>query len=196
MNINVTDYCASGNSSIGVIEALRNIENGDTLVFPTGEYHFYKDFSIHKVCHMTNTDSFKSPDKYFAIEIDDKKDIIIDGCNSTFVIHGDMCAFAMFNCDNIKLKNFTIRYNSPTNFEMKVIKKSLNKITYKIPPKSLFYIENNKLVFFEQSPFTKRIITHIKLMRNVPVMLFIGEIVYSELCFHLLKLQKRLKEPI
>lgn len=156
MNINVTDYCASGNASIGVIEALRNIENGDTLVFPTGEYHFYKDFSTHKVCHMTNTDSFKSPDKYFAIEIDDKKDIIIDGCNSTFVIHGDMCAFAMFNCDNIKLKNFTVRYNSPTNFEMKVIKKSLNKITYKIPPKSLFYIENNKLVFFEQSPFTKK----------------------------------------
>ena len=101
MNINVTDYCASRNASIGVIEALRNIENGDTLVFPTGEYHFYKDFSIHKVCHMTNTDSSKSPDKYFAIEIDDKKDIIIDGCNSTFVIHGDMCAFAMFNCDNI-----------------------------------------------------------------------------------------------
>ena len=129
MNINVTDYCASRNASIGVIEALRNIENGDTLVFPTGEYHFYKDFSIHKVCHMTNTDSSKSPDKYFAIEIDDKKDIIIDGCNSTFVIHGDMCAFAMFNCDNIKLKNFTVRYNSPTNFEMKVIKKSLNKIT-------------------------------------------------------------------
>ena len=139
MNINVTDFCASGNASIGVIEALRNIENGDTLVFPTGEYHFYKDFSTHKVCHMTNTDSFKSPDKYFAIEIDDKKDIIIDGCNSTFVIHGDMCAFAMFNCDNIKLKNFTVRYNSPTNFEMKVIKKSLNKITYKIPPKSLLY---------------------------------------------------------
>ena len=63
MNINVTDYCASRNASIGVIEALRNIENGDTLVFPTGEYHFYKDFSIHKVCHMTNTDSSKSPDK-------------------------------------------------------------------------------------------------------------------------------------
>ena len=42
MNINVTDYCTSGNASIGVIEALRNIENGDTLVFPTGEYHFYK----------------------------------------------------------------------------------------------------------------------------------------------------------
>lgn len=107
-----------------------------------------------------------------------------------------MCAFAMFNCDNIKLKNFTVRYNSPTNFEMKVIKKSLNKITYKIPPKSLFYIENNKLVFLSKAHLPKRIITPIKLMRNVPVMLFIGEIVYSELCFHLLKLQKRLKEPI
>ncbi len=71
--INVTDYCASGNASIGVIEALRNIENGDTLFFRQGSIIFIKIFSTHKVCHMTNTDFFKSPDKYFAIEIDDKR---------------------------------------------------------------------------------------------------------------------------
>ena len=52
----------------------------------------------------TNTDSFKSPDKYFAIEIDDKKDIIIDGCNSTFVIHGDMCAFATVSYTHLKIR--------------------------------------------------------------------------------------------
>ena len=73
---------------------------------------------------MTNTDSFKAPDKYFAIDIENKDGITVDGCGSTFVIHGDMCSFAMFNCSNIKLKNFTVKYNSPTNYEMKVVKKS------------------------------------------------------------------------
>ena len=105
---------------------------------------------------MTNTDSFKAPDKYFAIDIENKDGITVDGCGSTFVIHGDMCSFAMFNCSNIKLKNFTVKYNSPTNYEMKVIKKSINKITYKIPSQSPFYIKDNKLTFFEQSPFTKK----------------------------------------
>ena len=156
MNIKVTDYCTASNSSMGVNEAIKNMQSGDTLLFPTGEYHFYKDFSIHKVCYMTNTDSFKAPDKYFAIDIENKDGITVDGCGSTFVIHGDMCSFAMFNCSNIKLKNFTVKYNSPTNYEMKVVKKSINKITYKIPLKSPFYIKDNKLTFFEQSPFTKK----------------------------------------
>lgn len=106
MNINITDYCTGSNSSVGTAEAIRNICSGDMLVFPQNEYHFYKDFSIHKVCHMTNTDSFKTPDKYFAILIENKENITIDGCGSTFVIHGDMCAFAMFNCKNIVLKKF------------------------------------------------------------------------------------------
>lgn len=156
VNINITDYCTNGNSSVGTAEAIRNIFSGDTLVFPKNEYHFFKDFSIHKVCHMTNTDSFKTPDKYFAILIENKENITIDGCGSTFVIHGDMCAFAMLNCKNITLKNFTIKYSSPTNYEMKVVKRSFNKITYKIPENSLFYVKDNKLVFFEQSPFTKK----------------------------------------
>ncbi|MFR1993255.1 MAG: hypothetical protein ACLS26_07160 [Eubacterium sp.] len=92
MNIKVTDYCTASNSSMGVNEAIKNMQSGDTLLFPTGEYHFYKDFSIHKVCYMTNTDSFKAPDKYFAIDIENKDGITVDGCGSTFVIHGDMCS--------------------------------------------------------------------------------------------------------
>ena len=65
---------------------------------------------------------------------------------------------ARIRCSAIigNLKNFTVKYNSPTNYEMKVVKKSINKITYKIPLKSPFYIKDNKLTFFEQSPFTKK----------------------------------------
>ena len=38
---------------------------------------------------MTNTDSFKTPDKYFAILIENKENITIDGCGLTFVNGGD-----------------------------------------------------------------------------------------------------------
>lgn len=50
---------------------------------------------------MTNTDSFKAPDKYFAVLIENKENITVDGCGSTLVIHGDMCAFL---CAAVKCK--------------------------------------------------------------------------------------------
>lgn len=156
MIIDITKYCTPSNASVGVIQAIREIESGDTLYFPKNEYHFFKDYSIHKIFHMTNTDSFVKPDKYFGILMEDKENITIDGDGSVFVIHGDMCALSLIRCKNITLKNFTIRYNSPTNFEMTVTEKKLNRIKYKMPENTLFYVKDNKIIFFEQSPFTKK----------------------------------------
>ena len=154
MNIKATDFCDVSNSAGGVIKAINELQSGDTLIFPKNEYHFYKDRCIHKVCHMTNTDSFKAPDKYFAVLIENKENITVDGCGSTLVIHGDMCAFSLRGCKNVRLVNFTVRYASPTNFEMEIVERSLNKITYKIPTGSDFEVKNNKLTFFEKSPFS------------------------------------------
>lgn len=138
------------------ISAFTDIENGDTISLKKGEYHFYKDYSEHKIYHMTNTDSFAVPEKYFAVLIEDKENITIDGNGSVFVIHGDMCALSLIRCKNITLKNFTIRCNSPTNYEMTVMEKNDNTIKYSIPEKSSFYLENNNIIFYEQSPFSNK----------------------------------------
>lgn len=156
MIIDISKYCTASNASAGVIQAIREAEDGDTLYFPKNEYHFFKDYSVHKVYHMTNTDSFVKPDKYFAILIEDKKNITIDGDGSVFVIHGDMCALSFVRSRNITIKNLTVRYNSPTNFEMIVTEKKGNKIRYRIPENTKFYVKDNKIIFFEQSPFTKK----------------------------------------
>ena len=57
MNIKATDFCDVSNSAGGVIKAINELQSGDTLIFPKNEYHFYKEYCVHKVCHMTNTDS-------------------------------------------------------------------------------------------------------------------------------------------
>lgn len=156
MIINISDYCKMNNASSGFIKAISDASSGDTLFFDVrGEYHFFKDFSEHRIYHMTNTDSFVKPEKYFAILLENKEDITIDGNSSTFVIHGDMCALALVRCKNISLKNFTIRYNCPTNFEMTVLEKSFNKIKYSIPKSTAYKVKNNALLFYEQSPFSK-----------------------------------------
>lgn len=166
MNIKISKYCTFSNASVGVKQAIDDSSNGDTIIFEKGEYHFYKDYSVHKVYHMTNTDSFVRPEKYFAILIEDKENITIDGNGATFVIHGDMCAFSLVRCKNVHLKNFTIKYNSPTNFEMTVKLKKGNKIVYSIPETSLFYVEGKDITFFEQSPFTKKNYYEYKNNRN------------------------------
>ncbi|MCM1114476.1 MAG: hypothetical protein NC397_03175 [Clostridium sp.] len=154
---NMSNYLTSKNASVGLKQAIADAEPGDTLFFDIKDsYHFYKDYCEHKIYHMTNTDSFVKPDKYFAVLAEDKSDITIDGNGSTFVIHGDMCALALIRSKNIVLKNFRIQYNSPTNFEMKVVSKKRNKIVYSIPESSNFVVKNNSITFFEQSPFTKK----------------------------------------
>lgn len=135
---------------------LTSLESGDIISLKKGEYHFYKDFSEHRVYHMTNTDSFESPEKYFAVLIEDKENITIDGNGSVFVIHGDMCALSLVRCKNITLKNFTIRYNSPTNYEMTVLEKTNKTIKYSIPQNSSFLVKNNNIIFYEKSPFTNK----------------------------------------
>ncbi|MCH5316133.1 MAG: hypothetical protein J1E81_09475 [Eubacterium sp.] len=156
MEIKVTDYCTAKNASVGIKEALKHAKDGDIISFEKGTYHFYKDYSEKRNYHMTNTDSFAYPQKYFAILIEDKKGITIDGNGSVFVIHGDICALALIRCSGIKLKNFTIKYNSPTNFEMTVKSKLRNKIIYSIPESTCFFVKSNSITFFEQSPFTKK----------------------------------------
>ncbi len=154
MILNITDFCKAENATQGVINAIEKMQSGDTLFFEKNEYHFYKDFSQHRLYHMTNTDSFVKPEKYFAVLIEKKENITIDGGGSVFVIHGDMCAFAAVKSSNLVLKNFTVRYNSPTNFELTVLKKTARKIVYSIPKNSSYSVKFNQVKFFEKSPFS------------------------------------------
>lgn len=148
MIIDVSKFCVAKNASIGVFEAIKQLNSGDTLYFPKNEYHFFKDYSVHKPYHMTNTDSFVKPEKYFAMLLEGKENITIDGNGSTFVIHGDMCALSLVRCKHIKLKNFTVRYNAPTNIELTVREKKGLKIIYDLPKSTSFYINKRDIVFF------------------------------------------------
>lgn len=159
MIINSSNLGNSKNFSVAFSEAVKSMKNGDTLSFENKEYHFYKDFSPSKLIHFTNTDSFKNPKKYFAMLIENLDDITIDGNGATFVIHGDICSLGIIGCKNVKLKNFTIKYASPNCVELKIKEIKRNTITYDIPKSTLWYIDEKKkntVVFFEQSPFTKK----------------------------------------
>lgn len=156
MRVIVDRFGDSNNFSVPLCEAIKTIHDGDTLIFSNKEYHFYKDFCPSKIIHMTNTDSFKNPKKYFAILLEHLKNVTVEGNGATFVIHGDICSLAVLNCTNIILKDFRIRYASPNNVEMKVVENKGRKVVFEIPESTLWYVKGRKIYFFEQSPFTKK----------------------------------------
>ncbi len=162
MEIFADKYGSADNFSQAFYQAVREMKNGDTLVFEKKTYHFYKDFCASRNIHMTNTDSFKNPCKYFALLFENLEDITIDGRGAVFCIHGDICALAVLSCKNVKLKDFTINYYSPSNVELTVTAVKGNRITYDIPETTSWYVDGNDVVFFDQSPFTKNIYWQFK----------------------------------
>lgn len=144
------------NIAAGVTEALRQMQPGDTLHFPKGEYHFYKDYCQSLLVHTSNTDSFQRPKKTFGILLQDKEQLTLDGDGSVFVFHGNISALGVLRCRQITLRNFTIRYACPTNVELEVTAKHGHTVSYRVPENQPFYMDGGSVVFFEQSPFTKK----------------------------------------
>lgn len=152
----VAQFGLPKNIAAGVTEALRQMQPGDTLHFPKGEYHFYKDYCQSLVVHTSNTDSFQRPKKTFGILLQDKEQLTLDGDGSVFVFHGNISALGVLRCRQITLRNFTIRYACPTNVELEVTAKQGHTVSYRVPENQPFYMDGGSVVFFEQSPFTKK----------------------------------------
>ncbi|MBR4242259.1 MAG: hypothetical protein IKR97_08565 [Eubacterium sp.] len=162
MNLYAKDFGEPNNFSIPFSEIVKKVKNGDILSFENEEYHFYKDFSERREIHMSNTDSLRNPNKYFAMLIENLEDITIDGNGAVFVIHGDICALGILNCKNITLKNFTIKYFSPSVVEMKVQRIHKKTAVFSLAKNTFFNAYDKTVEFYEKSPFSDRIYWNYK----------------------------------
>lgn len=154
MEIFAKNFTNENNFTQPFIKLIQQAGEGDTVVFEKKQYHFYKDFSQSKVIHMTNTDSFRNPKKYFAMLLENKKNLLLDGNGAEFVIHGDICSLALLHCENITLKNFTIRYDSPADVELKVKAVNGKKVLFEIPKTTQWKIHGRRITFFDKSVFS------------------------------------------
>ncbi len=154
MIIYVDDYGNNTDFSQPLIKAVGDLKNGDTLSFSNKEYHFYKENCQSRIIHMTNTDSFRNKLKYFAILIENAENITIDGNGATFVIHGDICSFALLSCKNVRLKNFTIKYARPQDVELRVVESRGMVTTFELSQSDLWHTDGKDVYFYDESPFT------------------------------------------
>lgn len=154
MDILAKSFGDESNFTKPFIDLMNTADEGDTVLFENKQYHFFKDFSQSKIIHMTNTDSFKNPKKYFAMLLENKKNLVLDGNGAEFVIHGDICSLALLDCENITLKNFTIRYYSPNDVELTVKAVNGKKVLYEIPKTTQWTAKKRRITFFDKSKFS------------------------------------------
>jgi len=131
-----------------IIESGR-LSTNPVIIFEKGRYDFWPDGAVKKELYISNCteNDTGSKVKNIALWLENLDNVTIDGSGSRFVLHGKMISFAMQNCRNITLKNFSVDYERPTMSELTIRLYSENKVKADIHPDSRYVIEEGKLVF-------------------------------------------------
>ena len=95
-----------GNATPAVRAAVERLENGGTLRFAKGEYHFFEEGAADVFLASVGSSTGM---KKAVFHLDGLKDVTIDGGSSTFVFHGNAFPFVAERCDGVKIGNFTAR---------------------------------------------------------------------------------------
>ncbi|WP_153630786.1 right-handed parallel beta-helix repeat-containing protein [Prolixibacter sp. SD074] len=79
------------------------------LIVPKGTYHFYPDYALEEYLTLTGASNGL---RRIAFPLINFEDLIIDGSESTFFMHGMMLPFEVQGCKNISIRNINIRFVS------------------------------------------------------------------------------------
>ncbi len=110
----ITDYGYEPNNRENVIpalaKALKECIDADSsiLFFPKGRYDFWQD--------LTSSEKFT-----VGINIDNLKNVTIEGDGSEFIFHGNMQIMRIFQCENIRIQNFSVDWDHPFMYQGKYV---------------------------------------------------------------------------
>ena len=154
---NILDYGSPDHITNAVKAALSDIKKSGeeaVLFFPENKYHFFKEDSETRVFHTSNTDSKRFPEKKIAFLLEDMENVTVDGGGSEFIVHGDMMFLAAIRCKNIRFRNFSWDYPSPTTVEMKTVATGKNYADFMLSPGQEWQVRGRNIVWSETSSKT------------------------------------------
>jgi len=140
------------NASKGVRQALEKCKGKENVVLqlPGGRIDLWPEYAVKKEIYISNSTESDtlSKVKNIGFFFDHLKNVTLDGNNTLVVLHGKMVSFALFNCQNIKIKNIQFDYERPTMSEVTITSVSPSAIEMKIHPDSRYFIEKGKIGFY------------------------------------------------
>lgn len=119
-----------------ILEDYKSVESL-TISFEQGRYDFWSE---------NIQDGFGQAT--VAISLDDKKNLTIEGNNSSFIYHGRVMPFRLRNCTNVTLKNFSIDWDRPYNSQAVIVEATDNYVDMRIDAEEYPYkIVNDSILF-------------------------------------------------
>lgn len=125
---------------------LLDTEN-NTIDFEKGKYFLDKSDAIRMHYEFSNTTD--SNEQYIGLLIKNRKKLVIDGHNSTFVFRGHLSPFVIDSCEDIVLKNFVIDFEPPLVAEAQVVDIGDDFIDVKIDKSAFPYVVENDWLYFD-----------------------------------------------
>jgi hypothetical protein len=137
--ISITDFGAHPGNRSSVVRALREALkeaagfDSAVLVFPTGRYDFWPDFS--------------SDEPTIGIKMDNLRNFILDGHGSEFVFHGNMVVASLRGCENISLRNFNVDWDHPFIYQGQYVATTADYIDVKFDTREYPYVIEDSLFY-------------------------------------------------
>jgi hypothetical protein len=153
--VSVSDFGAKPNSRTDATEAVARamaaVPDGGTLVFPKGDYHFYRDHGFEKELFLSNSD-VANPRK-IAILIENRHGLKVVGQGARLIFHDRIMPFAVLASQDVDLSGFTIDWERPLMSQGTVVESGKTGFTLKVDPKRYpFVVEAGKLYFTDPTP--------------------------------------------
>lgn len=95
-----------------------------TILLEQGDYNLSREQATACLYHVSNTTSEEEharPVKHIGVWLKHLKNVTIDGGGAHLVTHGEMTTFVVDSCENIVLRNFTVRAADPSLPEITVV---------------------------------------------------------------------------
>lgn len=121
-------------------------EEGVTLLFEEGVYHFYPDYAVEKLLYISNHD--EDTIKEIAFDLTGFKNLVIKGNHTEFRFHMDIMPFYLHECENVCVEGITIDFErtgySEVTIEELEPKRMVLSIDYEQYP---YKVMHNRLYF-------------------------------------------------
>lgn len=112
-----------------------------------GDYHLYRSSASRHLYYISNTASAEEhpdPTKHIGLWLKGMKNVTIDGGGAYLITHGEMTSFVIDGCENIALRNFTLKADDPSVPEFTVTEVGADYLTVKTHDDSRFSIRDGK----------------------------------------------------
>ncbi len=129
-----------------------DVRDGDTLTLQKDAvYHVMPEDSFALTGYYCSNTAKKAENpngsRSVAMYLRDRRNVTVDGCGATVLVHGKMTPFLFDRCENVTVRDLTVDYACPTMTEFTVLRREGGVCDLRFLPECRFRVEGDRLFF-------------------------------------------------